>query len=120
VARIAATSAVMSIAAGHHVTQRPQPTHPDEPNWSHHDASLWVVHWRYRAAVVPRTLPPARCECSLVKHESHTRARSAEPSRRSVESSTEVQKQVGQTIVQLLQARHRSATLVHCGCWALA
>ena len=25
---------------------RPQPTHPELPNWSHHEASLCVIHWR--------------------------------------------------------------------------
>ena len=34
VARIAATSSVMSIPTGHQVMHRPQPTHPDVPNWS--------------------------------------------------------------------------------------
>jgi hypothetical protein len=29
---MAATSWVMSIATGHYVMQRPQPTHPDIPN----------------------------------------------------------------------------------------
>jgi hypothetical protein len=32
VARIAAASSVMSIAIGHHVMQRPQPTQPEVPN----------------------------------------------------------------------------------------
>ena len=38
--------------------QRPQPTQPELPNWSIQVASLWVSHWRYRAAVDLRTLPP--------------------------------------------------------------
>ena len=46
VARIAAASSVMSIATGHHVMQRPQPTQPEVPNWSIQLASLWVIHWR--------------------------------------------------------------------------
>jgi hypothetical protein len=29
---MAATSAVMSMPTGHHVMQRPQPTHPEVPN----------------------------------------------------------------------------------------
>jgi hypothetical protein len=45
-ARIAATSSVMSIATGHHVMQRPQPTQPEVPNWSIQLASLCVSHWR--------------------------------------------------------------------------
>jgi hypothetical protein len=45
-ARIAADSSVMSIPTGHHVMHRPQPTHPDVPNWSHHVESLWVIHCR--------------------------------------------------------------------------
>ena len=46
VARIAAASSVMSIATGHQVMQRPQPTHPDVPNWSIQVASLCVIHCR--------------------------------------------------------------------------
>ena len=46
VARIAAASSVMSIATGHQVMQRPQPTQPEVPNWSIQLASLWVIHWR--------------------------------------------------------------------------
>jgi len=46
VARIAATSSVMSIPTGHQVMQRPQPTQPDESNWSNQVPSLWVIHWR--------------------------------------------------------------------------
>ena len=45
-ARIAATSSVMSIATGHQVMQRPQPTQPEVPNWSIQVESLWVIHWR--------------------------------------------------------------------------
>ena len=45
-ARMARTSSVMSMPTGHQVMQRPQPTQPDEPNWSHQVASLWVIHWR--------------------------------------------------------------------------
>ena len=41
-----AASSVMSIATGHHVMQRPQPMHPDVPNWSIQLASLWVIHCR--------------------------------------------------------------------------
>ena len=44
--RIAATSSVMSMPTGHQVMQRPQPTQPEEPNWSYQVASLWVIHWR--------------------------------------------------------------------------
>jgi hypothetical protein len=48
----------MSIPTGHQVTQRPQPTHPDVPNWSIQAASLWVIHWRYLALAEARMLPP--------------------------------------------------------------
>ena len=44
--RSAAASAVMSMAAGHHVTHRPHPTQPEDPNWSCQDASLCVIHCR--------------------------------------------------------------------------
>ena len=46
VARMAAASSVMSMATGHQVMQRPQPTQPEVPNWSIQVASLWVIHWR--------------------------------------------------------------------------
>ena len=46
VARIAATSSVMSMPTGHHVMQRPQPTQPELSNWSCQVPSLWVSHWR--------------------------------------------------------------------------
>ena len=46
VARIAATSSVMSIPTGHHVMHLPQPTQPELPNWSCQVPSLWVSHWR--------------------------------------------------------------------------
>ena len=49
-------------------------------------------------------------EKSSVKQESQRRTRSATVPERSVVSSMVVQKQVGQTIVQLAQARQRSAT----------
>ena len=42
--RMAATSSVMSIATGHQVMQRPQPTQPETPYWSIHEASLCVSH----------------------------------------------------------------------------
>ena len=42
----ARASAVRSIPTGHQVMHRPQPTQPDSPNWSTHDASLWVSHCR--------------------------------------------------------------------------
>ena len=45
-ARMATTSSVMSMATGHHVMQRPQPTHPEVSNWSIQVASLWVIHCR--------------------------------------------------------------------------
>lgn len=47
---------------------------------------------------------------SIVKQESHLRQRSARCPVRSVTSSTVVQKQVGQTIVQFPQVRQRLAT----------
>ena len=40
VMRMAAISSVTSMPTGHHVMQRPQPTHPDVPYWSIHDANL--------------------------------------------------------------------------------
>ena len=43
---MAATSSVMSIATGHQVMQRPQPTQPELPNWSIQVPSLWVSHCR--------------------------------------------------------------------------
>ena len=46
VARIAATSSVMSMPTGHQVMQRPQPTQPELPNWSCQVPSLCVSHWR--------------------------------------------------------------------------
>ena len=45
-ASIAATSSVRSMPAGHHEMQRPHPTQPDSPNWSHHVESLCVSHCR--------------------------------------------------------------------------
>ena len=44
--RIAAASSVRSMPTGHQAMQRPQPTHPEVPNWSHQVPSLWVSHWR--------------------------------------------------------------------------
>ena len=46
VARIAATSSVMSMPTGHQVMHRPQPTQPDVPNWSCQVPSLCVIHCR--------------------------------------------------------------------------
>ena len=45
---------------GHQVMQRPQPTQPDSPNWSCHQASLWVIHWRYLEPTCGRVLPPCK------------------------------------------------------------
>ena len=56
----------------------------------------------------------------MVKQESQRRLRSATSPVRSFSSSTEVQKQVGQTIVQLPQVRQRSATSSQRGCSRLA
>ena len=84
----------MSIATGHHVMQRPQPTHPDDPNWSCHVPSLWVIHCRYRERPEGRTAPPWMCEWSTEKHESHSRQRSACAPSRSVTSSTDEQKRI--------------------------
>ena len=95
---------------GQNVMHRPQPTQPEDPNWSYQLASLWVIHCRYRALVEVRTGTWWRAEKSSVKHESQRRLRVASvPS--SVETSSVVeQKQVGHTRVQLAHARHRSAT----------
>ena len=46
IAASAAISSVRSIPTGHQVTQRPQPTHPDEPNWSCQVTSLCSSHCR--------------------------------------------------------------------------
>ena len=43
---IALSSSRTSMPTGHQVMQRPQPTQPELPNWSHHVANLWVSHWR--------------------------------------------------------------------------
>jgi len=43
---MARNSSVMSMPTGHHVTQRPQPTQPEVPNWSTQFASLCVIHCR--------------------------------------------------------------------------
>ena len=110
VARIARTSSVRSMPTGHHVMHRPQPTQPDVPNWSIHVASLWVIHWRYRDRAEGLTCPPCTYEWSRVKHESHFRQRSACSPVRSAVSSTVLQKQVGQTMVQFAQVRQRAAT----------
>ena len=56
--RMARTSSVISMPTGHQVMQRPQPTHPELPNWSIQEASLWVIHCRYRDLAELRTLPP--------------------------------------------------------------
>ena len=40
------SSSRTSMPTGHQATQRPQPTQPDVPNWSHQVANLWVSHWR--------------------------------------------------------------------------
>jgi hypothetical protein len=61
-------------------------------------------------------LPPWICEKANVKHESQPRQRSAWFPVILLTSSTVVQKQVGQTIVQLAQARHRVATSFQRGC----
>ena len=43
---MAASSSRTSMPTGHQAMQRPQPTHPLEPNWSHQVENLWVSHWR--------------------------------------------------------------------------
>ncbi len=43
---IAFSSSRTSMPTGHQVMQRPQPTQPELPNWSHQVANLWVSHWR--------------------------------------------------------------------------
>ena len=57
--------------------QRPQPTHPDVPNWSIHEANLWVSHCRYRPSPLVRTSPPAVWENSTEKQDAHSRVRVA-------------------------------------------
>ena len=96
-----------------HAMHRPQPTQPDSPNWSCQVPSLWVSHWRYRLRVEVRTGPPCRWEKSRSKQESQRSHRSAWVPVTSLTSSTVVQKQVGQTIVQLPHDRQRAATSSH-------
>ena len=43
---IALSSSRTSMPTGHQVMQRPQPTQPELPNWSHQVANLWVSHCR--------------------------------------------------------------------------
>src|SRR5208283_1085345 len=114
--RIAATSSVRSIPTGHQVMQRPQPTHPEVPNWSCQLASLWVSHWRYRERFVFRTAWPCISVSPRLKQESQRRQRSTFSTARSGTSSWLLQKHVGQTIVQLVHERHRRATISHRGC----
>ena len=45
---IAASSSRTSMPTGHQVMHRPQPTHPELPNWSYQVPNLCVSHWRYR------------------------------------------------------------------------
>src|SRR5512140_1534020 len=110
---MALSSSVTSMPTGHHVMQRPHPTHPSVPNCPCHDANLCDSHWRYRDRNVGRRLPPWTCENAAEKHESHTRSRSPFVHDRSHVSSTVEQKHVGQTIVQFAHARHRVATSFH-------
>src|SRR3990172_3187168 len=117
---MAATSSVISIPTGHQVMQRPQPTHPEDPNWSNQVASLRVIHCRYLDLVVLRTGTPCKPEKSMVKHESQRRDLVAETPSRVTVSSVVEQKQVGQTSVQLVQARHLCATSSQRGCSRLA
>src|SRR5271165_6941485 len=56
--RMARASSVRSIPTGHQVMQRPQPTHPEVPNWSIQYANLCIIHWRYLDRGVERTLLP--------------------------------------------------------------
>ena len=41
-----ASSSRTSIPTGHQAMQRPHPTHPLDPNWSHQVENLWVSHCR--------------------------------------------------------------------------
>ena len=52
-----------------------------------------------------RTVPECIYECSAVKHDAHSRSRLTWSPVKSLTSSTLLQKQVGQTIVQLAQAK---------------
>src|SRR5581483_6352923 len=100
---------------GHHVMQRPQPTHPEAPNWSIHDANLWVSHCRYRDSRLVRTTAPAAQLNSSEKQAAHSRVRVATSPDRLTPSTMSWQKQVGQTDVQFPQARHRAATSLQRG-----
>ena len=66
------TSWVMSMPVGHHAMHRPQPTQPDEPNWSCQVPSLWVIHCRYR-------LCPLVARCRRAGRRSPGRSRSPRP-----------------------------------------
>src|SRR5208283_6128224 len=77
-----------------------------------HDALpiLCVSHWRYRERPDFRTAWPCISVSPRLKQESQRRQRSTFSTARSGTSSCVLQKQVGQTIVQLVQERHRRAT----------
>src|SRR5262249_13448636 len=105
----AAASCVMAIPTGHHTIHRPQPTHPEEANWSYQVLSLWVIHCRYRLWPLDRTSPPCMYVKSREKQEAQTRHRSAWSPVRSVVCWLLVKKEVGQTMVQLPHVRHRPA-----------
>ena len=117
---MAASSSRTSIPTGHQVMHRPQPTQPEQPNWSCQVANLWVSHWRYRSDRFGRKLPPATLAKPMLKQESHSRSATLTVPSRSEWTSVEVQKQVGQTIVQLAQARQRSATSAQRGLSSLS
>src|SRR3989304_4299029 len=114
--RIAAIPSVTSMPTGHHVMHRPQPTHPDVPNWSIHDANLCVSHWRYRPTCEARTTSPAAQLYSALKQVAHSRVRVASSPERVTSSTTSWQKHVGHALVPFPQARHRCATSFQRGC----
>ncbi len=101
----------MSIPAGHHVMQLPQPTQEDRPNCWIDAAILCVNHCRYRDRIVGLILPPCTCENSTAKHESHTRVRVVASPFRSLWSTTVLQKQVGHDIVQFPHDMQRNAIM---------
>ena len=111
-----ASSSRTSMPTGHQAMQRPQPTQPLDPNWSHQRREL--VGQPLAIAILPcgRNLPPATLANRRVKHESQVRSAVEVVPSRSDRWMTLVQKQVGQTSVQLVQARQRSATAAQPGC----
>ena len=112
VARIAASSSVTSMPTGHQVMQRPQPTQPERAELVVPGAELVREPLAVARAAGDGRIAAA-VDVRVVDREA--RVPDARAARRAVRrgrlsSSTLVQKQVGQTSVQLPQVRQRSAT----------